>query len=132
MNIQNLFSLMVVVCLMTMCRPVVTTTLEASLFDKTLSQTPYPQLVDVRTPAEYAEGYLPGAILMDIKGMAFDSLIQQLDKSRPVFVYCRSGKRSMEAANILKKNKFKVVYNLEGGVIEWKENGKTVVKNDEL
>ena len=130
MKILNLFSSALIICLMTSCRPMVTTTLEAELFEKMLQQTPNPQLVDVRTPKEYAEGYLPGAILMNVRDASFDSMIRQLDKNRPVFVYCRLGKRSMEAANILEKNKFKIVYNLEGGIVSWKEKGKPVVYDE--
>ncbi len=127
MRMLNFSSLVVAICLMAACRSFVTTTLEADLFEKTLNQTPNAQLIDVRTPKEYSEGYLAGAILMDIKAPTFDSLIHTLDKTRPVFVYCRSGKRSLEAANILEKNKFKVVYNLDGGINAWKEKGKPVV-----
>jgi len=124
LNIKNLA---VLVCLMSTCRPFVITTLEVDLFEKTLKQTPNPQLVDVRTYSEYAEGYLPGAILIDVKEPSFDSLIHQLDKNRPVFVYCRVGRRSLEAANVLQKNKFKQVYNLDGGINAWKEKGKPVL-----
>jgi rhodanese-related sulfurtransferase len=130
MKTMNFFSLAVVVCLMTTCRSSVITSLKVDLFEETLQQTLDPQLVDVRTLTEYDEGYLPGAILIDIKEPSFVSLIQQLDRTRPVFVYCRSGKRSMDAANILEKNKFKKVYNLEGGIIAWKEKGKKVIVTD--
>ena len=127
MRILNFFSFIIIICLTSSCRPFVTTTLEVDLFEKTLVQTSNSQLVDVRTYKEYMEGYLPGAILIDIKETTFDILINQLDKNRPVFVYCRSGKRSLEAANILEKNKFKVVYNLDGGINAWKSKGKPVV-----
>ena len=130
MKTHNLFIFIVFMFLMNACRSFVTTTLEADLFEKTLDQTPNPQLVDVRTPAEYAEGYLPGAILINFREATFESLIQQLDRSRPVFVYCRSGKRSLDAASVLEKNKFKAVYNLEGGIIAWKDKGKAVVISD--
>ena len=129
MKTLNFLSFVLVTCLITMCRSFVTTSFEADLFEKTLDRTPDPQLVDVRTPKEYAEGRLQGAILIDIREPSFNSLIQQLDRTRPVFVYCRSGKRSMEAANILEKNKFKLVYNLEGGIIAWKDKGKTVISD---
>jgi len=86
----------------------------------------------VRTYSEFAQGYLSGAILIDIKEpTTFDSLINQLDRTRPVFVYCRIGKRSMDAAKILEKKKFTKVYNLGGGIIEWKEKGKAVVTIDD-
>jgi len=112
------------------CRSSAITTLEANLFEETLNQTPEPQLVDVRTPAEYAEGHLPGAILIDYGEASFVSLIDQLDRSRPVFVYCRVGRRSLDAATVLEKNKFTVVYNLDGGIIAWKDQGKAVVVSD--
>jgi rhodanese-related sulfurtransferase len=126
----SFFSFAVILCSFTTCRSFVTTTLEADLFEKTLNQTSEPQLVDVRTPSEYAESHLPDAILIDIKATDFDTLIiQQLDRSRPVFVYCRSGKRSLDAARILEEKKFSIVYNLKGGIIAWEETGKTVIKN---
>ncbi|MDR1153230.1 MAG: rhodanese-like domain-containing protein [Bacteroidales bacterium] len=127
MKMLNFVYFVIAICFTTACRPFVTTSLEADLFEKTLGQTPDPQLIDVRTPKEFTEGYLPGASLMDIKDANFDSQILALDKNRPVFVYCRSGKRSLEAANILEKYKFKLVYNLEGGIIAWKDKGKAVV-----
>ena len=127
MKTLNSLSLVVVVCFAIACRPFITTSLEANLFEKELAQATDPQLVDVRTFAEYSEGHLSGAILIDIKEPTFDSLIDQLDPTRPVFLYCRSGKRSLEAANVLEKKNFKVVYNLEGGIIAWKKSGKTVV-----
>ncbi len=127
MKILKFASLAIAICFVAACRPLVTTTLEADLFERTLSQTLNPQLVDVRTPKEYHEGYLPGAINIDIKDISFDSLILTLDKTRPVFIYCRSGKRSLEAASVLEKNKFKVVYNLDGGINAWKAKGKQVM-----
>lgn len=117
----------VVICLTISCRSDVITTLEADLFEKTLAQTPNPQLVDVRTFTEYSEGYLHGAILIDVREPTFETLIQQLDRTCPVFVYCRSGKRSLQAAGILEKNQFKKVYNLDGGVTAWKAKGKAVM-----
>ena len=116
-------------CSVTTCRSFVTTTLESDLFENEINRTPDAQLVDVRTPEEYVAGHLPESILINVKAESFDSLIQQLDKSRPVFVYCRTGRRSLEAANILEKNKFKIVYNLEGGIIAWQNKGKATVSN---
>ena len=122
------FYIAVFVCLTTSCKSRVTTTLEADLFEKELEQTLDPQLVDVRTLKEYSEGYLPGAIMIDVREPTFETLIQQLDRTRPVFVYCRAGKRSLDAASILEKNNFTKVYDLGGGIIAWKEKGKTVIQ----
>ena len=131
MKRQTFFSIFGVVCLMAACRSLVITTIDPDLFEKTLDLTSDAQLVDVRTYQEYIEGHLSGAILMDIRESTFDSLTNQLDRSRPVFVYCRSGKRSLDAANMLEKNKFKIVYNLDGGIIAWKDKGKTVTIREE-
>jgi rhodanese-related sulfurtransferase len=128
MKILNIFGLAVMACMMSTCRSKVITSLEAGSFEETLRQTPHAQLVDVRTPQEYAEGHLAGSVLMNIRESSFESLIRQLDKERPVFVYCRAGKRSLDAARILEKNKFKLVYNLEGGIIAWKNKGKPVAQ----
>jgi rhodanese-related sulfurtransferase len=114
------------ICLVAACRPQATTSLDVDLFETTFGQIPNPQLIDVRTPKEYAEGYIPGAILMDVKDANFALQIQLLDKSSPVFVYCRSGRRSLEAAAILEERQFTTVYNLEGGIVAWKEKGKAL------
>ena len=126
MNFYNIL----IMCLLVACRPLVTTTLNAELFEEQLNKTDNPQLVDVRTLAEYAVEHISGAILIDVRKENFVDQIEQLDRSRPVFVYCRRGIRSLEAATILERNKFHVVYNLEGGIIEWKDKGKRVVFGD--
>ena len=80
------------------------------------------QLVDVRTPEEYAEGDIEGARNIDVFDDDFlEEAQKSLDKSRPVAVYCRSGKRSADAARKLSANGFQVT-NLEGGILAWKEN----------
>ena len=124
MKMLHIFSLAAMICMAAACCSSVTVSIGPALFGETLEQTPRPQLVDERTLREYAEERLPDAILMDIREASFDTLILTLDKDRPVFVYCRSGKRSMDAAKILKKNNFKTIYNLEGGILLWKEKGK--------
>lgn len=86
------------------------------------------QLVDVRTAAEYAEGHIAYAVNMDVQQSGFSvSVKSALDKSKPAYVYCRSGKRSLMAAEILGKAGFKVV-NLRGGIMEWEDAGKPVGK----
>lgn len=87
------------------------------------------QLVDVRTPEEFEEGHLTGSVNIDWKDGAFLSNAEKaLDKSKAVAVYCRSGKRSAEAAAALTKAGF-TTYNLKGGFLAWKEAGNLVVKS---
>lgn len=84
------------------------------------------QLVDVRTPKEYAEGHIKGADNINIYDDNFMEQMSKLDKSKPVYVYCRSGHRSGNSAKMLKKAGFSKVYDLKGGILAWKsENKKT-------
>lgn len=84
-------------------------------------------IVDVRTPAEFAENHIDGALNLDINNVAFVKNAEALDKSKQLAVYCRSGKRSKKAANVLTDLGFKVV-ELNTGILGWKSSGKSVVK----
>ena len=101
-------------------------TLSAEDFELKLQQTSAPQLVDVRTPEEFGESHIAGALNIDVNGGGFEESIAILDKGRPIFVYCRGGNRSMKAAAILEKHGYKPIYNMAGGITEWKEKGKAV------
>ena len=84
------------------------------------------QLVDVRTPEEYATGNIPGSINIDVS-KGHEELATVLDPERPVALYCRSGRRSENAGWVLEKVFFKNVVDLEGGYNAWMEyhgNGK--------
>lgn len=84
------------------------------------------QLVDVRTAEEYAEGHIAGAVNIDVMRSDFrDRAVASLDRGKTVYVYCRSGKRSMTAASVLAGEGFRVV-NLSGGIMEWMDSGKAV------
>lgn len=77
-------------------------------------------ILDVRTEDEVADGVIANAIHIDIyKGEAFIAEIDELDKSKNYYVYCRSGNRSGQACNIMEELGFENAYNLEGGVLEW-------------
>ncbi|MGM9738700.1 MAG: rhodanese-like domain-containing protein [Candidatus Cryptobacteroides sp.] len=77
------------------------------------------QLVDVRTPAEYSEGHIPDALNINVMDEGFlSAAVSALSKDRTVAVYCRSGRRSKNAAVQLAKEGFKVV-ELDGGFIGW-------------
>lgn len=83
------------------------------------------QLVDVRTPKEYKNGHIPKAKNINIYDDDFVQQAAVLDKSEPVYVYCRSGVRSMKAANKLKNAGYKV-YNLNDGIKGWKKEGNNI------
>lgn len=99
----------------------------ASEFDKGI-KTDSVQLLDVRTPREYAEGHIVGALNINVQSDDFQRMAEkELSKGSTILVYCRSGRRSMDAAEILTKLGYKVV-NLKGGIIEWEEDGFPVTK----
>lgn len=84
------------------------------------------QLLDVRSANEYAEGHIAHAANIDALQNDFLAKAQRsLSKKKPAYVYCRSGKRSMMAANKLAKAGYKVI-NLRGGIMEWMDAGKPV------
>jgi len=94
-----------------------------------LIKNPNVQLVDVRTLPEHMEGHIPGSLNINVKDeenfpTAIDSL---LNKGQDVAVYCRSGRRSRTAADILIKKGFKV-YNLDKGILNWIEEGREIEK----
>lgn len=99
----------------------------APIFDKEI-KSDAAQLLDVRTPKEYAEGHIEGALNIDVQSDDFKKEAEkELSKDSVVYVYCRSGRRSLDAAEILTELGYKVV-NLSGGIIEWTENGLPVVE----
>jgi rhodanese-related sulfurtransferase len=93
-------------------------------FDKKWKSDPKAQLLDVRTPQEYAAGHLKSALNYDYNGGNFETQIATLDKSRPVLVYCAVGGRSARSAARLRALGFKEVYDLKGGYTAWKAAGK--------
>ena len=77
-------------------------------------------VLDVRTPEEFEEGYIPGATNIDIcLGQEFLDKVEELDKSKNFYVYCRSGNRSAQACAIMNSVGIENAYNLEGGFMEW-------------
>lgn len=82
------------------------------------------QLLDVRTPEECAKGTIENAIKINVTGHDFKSIaLDKLDKTKPVYLYCRSGGRSKIASDILLKQGFRP-YNVLGGYLEWEEKNK--------
>ena len=78
------------------------------------------QILDVRTKEEFENGHLGNALNYDWNGSDFEKEISTLDKSKPVFVYCLSGGRSNAAANKMRAEGFKEVYEMSGGMMKWR------------
>jgi rhodanese-related sulfurtransferase len=86
-------------------------------------KTPGTIVLDVRTPAEFATGHLPGAQNIDIEGPDFASGIAALDKTATYAVYCHSGNRSATAMQQMTAASFTHVYDLAGGIGAWQTMG---------
>lgn len=75
------------------------------------------------------EGHIPGSLNINVQDKEFASCVDELlDKSHPVALYCRSGRRSRKAAEFLIKKGFPQVYNLDKGILSWMEEGREVEK----
>lgn len=86
-------------------------------------------IIDIRTPDEWREGIIKNAILMNINDpQSFMDGVDNLDKEKNYFLYCRSGNRSLQACQILESVGVVTTYNLLGGIIVW--NGETVLPTD--
>jgi len=77
------------------------------------------QLLDVRTPEEFNRGAIPGALNLDIRSEDFTEQLEDLDKDKPVILYCQSGFRSNKAAGILLSLGFTEVLDYKGGYSDW-------------
>jgi len=80
------------------------------------------QVVDVREPEEWREGVLPGALRLPLSKLP-SLAAQYLERDKPVLLYCRSGNRSQEARETLRKLGHPQVWHLEGGLKAWREAG---------
>ncbi|GAB3218228.1 rhodanese-like domain-containing protein [Algoriphagus aestuariicola] len=85
-------------------------------------------LVDVRTPEEVADGHLDGALNINFLSENFAGEIEALNKKNTYLIYCRTGKKSRSAADLLEKAGFKRVHMLDGGITAWKDAGKPIEK----
>lgn len=86
-----------------------------------LSQDENAVILDVRTEDECSQGIIPNAINIDIyKGQGFIYQVEELDKSKNYYVYCRSGGRSEQACSLMNQMGFENTYNLMGGMMQWK------------
>ena len=104
------------------------TVLTPKVFNENLSAASNPILIDVRTPEEIQEGIIPTAVNMNIKDSTFTDQIKKLDKNNAYFLYCKSGKRSSDAAKQMEDMGFKNISVLDGGIVEWEAKRLGTVK----
>ncbi len=98
------------------------TKLSATEFSARLAESSNPVILDVRTPEEFASGHLENATNINWNSSDFEEKTSVLNKEKPVFLYCRSGGRSSEAAKKLQELGFKEVYEMQGGITQWRSS----------
>ena len=99
------------------------TDLTVAEWEEHIANDPEAVIIDVRTDEEVEEGMIENAQQMDIfKGQGFLDAIATLDKTKNTYVYCRSGKRSVQACMLMEQQGFENTYNLLGGYMEWEED----------
>lgn len=126
---QRLLSLIVLMAIMSLfAQAQGVKKLDSQNFDKKLKESKEAILIDVRTPGEYAQGHLANALSIDIYADDFKSRISKLDKTKPVFVYCKAGSRSSSAVDIMEDMGFKEIYDLSGGITAWQKANKPIEK----
>lgn len=92
----------------------------AATFKSAIESQEHPQLIDVRTPEEFAKGHLNQAQNINWNDDDFNNRVDKLDKTKPVYVYCQGGGRSASAAARLAELGFKDIVDMEGGVMAWR------------
>ncbi|MEN8124218.1 MAG: rhodanese-like domain-containing protein [Bacteroidota bacterium] len=86
------------------------------------------QLIDIRTPKEFSGGYLKNAKNINLYNPNFINEMNKLDKNKELYIYCRSGNRTGSISKKLEDMGFKKIYDLKGGILNWKRNNLEVEK----
>ncbi len=97
--------------------------LQPDRFLSLLTLRPEAVVLDVRTPGEFSGGFIQRAVNLDYNDNNFEAQVLALNKQQTYFVYCLSGGRSGEAASFMRKNGFKQVFELKGGLMAWNRAG---------
>jgi thioredoxin len=101
-------------------------------FAEALKSTPNATIIDVRTPEEFQGGHLKDAVNFNVLAPEFQSQVSKLDKSQPVFVYCKVGGRSADAVEKMKSMGFTTIYDMKGGYMAWSSAGMESTKAERV
>ena len=101
-------------------------------FAEALKSTPNATIIDVRTPEEFQGGHLKDAVNFNVLGPDFQAQVAKLDKSQPVFVYCKVGGRSADAVEKMKSMGFTTIYDMKGGYMAWSSAGMESTKAERI
>ncbi|MCX2454290.1 thioredoxin domain-containing protein [Pedobacter sp. PLR] len=98
-------------------------TISAVEFQNQLKNAGKAVILDVRTPEEFNTGHLDQAKNLNIYDATFQESISKMDKTQPVYVYCKGGGRSANAVKKMQELGFATVYELKGGIVAWEQQG---------
>ena len=97
--------------------------IDTKTFSGKITAAPNAQIIDVRTPQEFASGHIDNAVNIDWLSDNFVANTQKLNKTKPVFLYCKTSNRSTQAAKKLEELGFTTIYNMKGGLLQWDAEG---------
>jgi rhodanese-related sulfurtransferase len=104
------------------------TPVSAAQAQEALAADPDIRVLDIRTPAEYAEGHVRGAMNIDFTSADFAKRLEELDPDATYLVYCRSGNRSAKAMKVFGRLGFTRILHLSKGIKDWQAQGLPLVK----
>ena len=78
-------------------------------------------ILDVRTPGEFSEGHLRGAVNLDVQSPDFEKRLRALDRNKSYLVYCRTGNRSRQAILAMEALGFRSISHMNEGIVKWKQ-----------
>jgi len=78
-------------------------------------------ILDVRTPEEFAEGHIDGAVNLDVQARDFEKKLRVLDRKKSYLVYCRTGNRSRKATVAMEALGFRSIFHMNEGIVKWKQ-----------
>lgn len=132
MKFLPLFFFAIIGLLLTSCQPrPVSGSVDAATFNANLKNSPGAIILDIRTPEEFAEGHIPGAVNMDYYADNFEAGLATMDTTKTYFIYCQEGGRSKPAFEWMNSHGFSNVQELNGGFAEWQQAGLESVTNPE-
>lgn len=85
-------------------------------------------ILDVRTPEEFAEGHITGAVNLDVQAPDFAKRLRALDRNKSYLVYCRTGNRSRRAIVAMEALRFRSVFHMMEGIVKWKQHNLPLVR----
>jgi rhodanese-related sulfurtransferase len=85
-------------------------------------------ILDVRTPGEFAEGHIDGAVNLDVQSSDFQKRVRALNRTRTYLVYCRTGNRSRRATIAMEDLGFRSIFHMTEGIVKWKQHNLSLVR----